>query len=407
MKMLKKLALVSAVSMISAGAFAMEVMDEETMSAVTGQDGITIKVSLGDRTEAELNALGVTTGTFDQIDLKGPTGGATTADILAKGLSIGQVTIHDDDGLADASVTATATVAGTANSGALVIGGGSAADNLLTGAALVAAKAADSTVVFTDNNAEDPIVIEMDMVGDSNGTTAGGGAMLNVNIHTPKLAIKLGNVYVANSNAAAIGLNPDGTTNATAAVDTDGTDIDNATKIKILNSMEIVLGSMDIGVQLGSENQTLFGGTESATNPNVMVKIDATLVGGLAINNLQLDDQFQSPSATAGSTGGGSFFASSLKVLNAGSTTTLNALAGINIASDIDGAGADTAGGLVVTLGGLGGKGTDAVFGTADDTGADVTINDIRLGSATALDLGDVQMLGLNMNGTSLIISGH
>ena len=44
MKMLKKLALVSAVSMISAGAFAMEAMDDESMASATGQDGITIKI---------------------------------------------------------------------------------------------------------------------------------------------------------------------------------------------------------------------------------------------------------------------------------------------------------------------------------------------------------------------------
>ena len=48
MKMLKKLALVSAVSMISAGAFAMEAMDDESMAAATGQDGITIKVIPGE-----------------------------------------------------------------------------------------------------------------------------------------------------------------------------------------------------------------------------------------------------------------------------------------------------------------------------------------------------------------------
>ncbi len=44
MKMLKKLALVSAISMISAGAFAMEAMDDESMAAATGQDGITINI---------------------------------------------------------------------------------------------------------------------------------------------------------------------------------------------------------------------------------------------------------------------------------------------------------------------------------------------------------------------------
>ena len=47
MKMLKKLALVSAISMISAGTFAMEAMDDESMAATTGQDGITILIAPG------------------------------------------------------------------------------------------------------------------------------------------------------------------------------------------------------------------------------------------------------------------------------------------------------------------------------------------------------------------------
>ena len=44
MKMLKKLALVSAISAISVSAFAMEAMDDEAMATTTGQDGITINI---------------------------------------------------------------------------------------------------------------------------------------------------------------------------------------------------------------------------------------------------------------------------------------------------------------------------------------------------------------------------
>jgi hypothetical protein len=68
-------------------------------------------------------------------------------------------------------------------------------------------------------------------------------------------------------------------------------------------------------------------------------------------------------------------------------------LVGVNIANDI---GGDLTGGLVVTLGQLG-----------VGAGIDVTINDAQLGSATAADMGDIQLLGLNIDGTSLIISGH
>lgn len=400
MKALKKLALVSAVSMISAGAFAMEAMDDESMAAATGQDGITIKVSLGTRTDVQLTTLGVSSTTFNQIDLANASG-AATPDTLVKGLSIRQVNIHDDDGLGALGTA-------TANSGAIVIGGNLKGVDLngdLTVNALDTAY--DSTVVFADNNSTDPIVITIDTVGDVDGSGVGEGAMLNVKIHTPKLAIKTGNIYVANSDAAPIGRDADGgvRTGAGSTVDIDGNTVTSgASAAKIANSMEIVLGAMDINIQLGNEAQTLFGTAEANdpllgnVNPNVMVKVDARLIGGLTINNLQADDSFESPSFTAGSTGGGAFRASSLKIVNGtgANANDLDALVGVNIASDI---GGDGVGGLVVTVGRLGETLT---------SGVNVAINDIILGSTTATaDMGDVQLLGLNLNGTSLIISGH
>jgi len=399
MKALKKLALVSAVSMISAGAFAMEAMDDESMAAATGQDGITIKVGLGKRDQATLTALGVSSTTFNQIDLTNAAGVATP-DTLVKGLSIRQVNIHDDDGLGTLGTDA------TANSGAIVIGGNLKNADLNGDTVVNAADVAfDSTVVFADNNATDPIVITIDTVGDVDGGGAGSGAMLNVKIHTPKLAVKMGNVYVANSNAAPIGFDADGVALVAPRqvngidVDFDGTSVTSgATAAKIANAMELVLGAMDINIQLGNEAQVLFTGqAESADNPNVMVKVDARLIGGLTINNLQSDDSFQSPSIGA-STGGGAFRASSLSIVNGtgANAADLDALVGVNIASDI---GGDGVGGLVVTVGRLGETLT---------SGVNVAINDIILGNTAATaDMGDVQLLGLNINGTSLIISGH
>jgi len=393
MKALKKLALVSAVSMISAGAFAMEAMDDESMAAATGQDGITIKVGFGERQRGAVagdggfvSTLGVTGATFDSIDLTN-SAGAVGADSAVKGLTVRQVNIHDDDGLGVLGTDA------TANSGAIVIGGGA------NGAGALAI-AADTTVVFADNNATDPIIITIDTVGDHNGATAGGGAMLNVKIHTPKLAIKTGNIYVANSNAAPDDFDADGVAAADVdTLDTDGTGIVAGTKVKIASGMEVVLGSTDINIQLGNEAQTLFGGAEAATNPNVMVSVNARLIGGLVINNLQSDDSFQSPSvASPASTGGGAFRASSLSIVNGtgANAADLDAVVGVNIASDI---GGDGIGGLVVTVGRLGETLT---------SGVNVAINDIILGNVAATaDMGDVQMLGLNINGTSLIISGH
>ena len=116
MKMLKKLALVSAISMISAGAFAMEAMDDESMASATGQDGITINIVPDVITYTDAASMGVTDATMAEIaGLNG------YPSVGFKGLSIGEIRVHDDDGLGALGST-------TANSGALVIGGGDIAD---------------------------------------------------------------------------------------------------------------------------------------------------------------------------------------------------------------------------------------------------------------------------------------
>ncbi|MCP5175009.1 MAG: hypothetical protein H6996_07890 [Moraxellaceae bacterium] len=143
MKMLKKLALVSAISAISVSAFAMEAMDDETMAATTGQDGITINIVPDAISRTEVAAMGVTATTLDAIEPSAP---------LYKGLSIGEIRVHDDDGLGVLGTDA------TANSGALVIGGGK------DGATAPEIKA-DRTVILAKG--DKPIQINIDMVGDA------------------------------------------------------------------------------------------------------------------------------------------------------------------------------------------------------------------------------------------------
>ena len=369
MKMLKKLALVSAVSMISAGAFAMEALDDESMAAATGQDGITIFVSPGTKTGTQLAAMGVSDSGMNTIDVAGTLNNGATEGVgtngAFKGLSITQIVIHDDDGF-------TAAMGGTAgatdNSGAIVIGDGSAAD---------------STVVVADDF--QPLQIDIDAVGDHNGALAGGGAMLNVKITTPQLLIKQGAVYVANSNAAADDIDADGVAAVDGdALDTDGTS--HSARIKIMNGMEIVLGSTVIQIQLGNEAQGSGVG-------GAMIAVNASIIGGLTINNLETLDQ-------GGVLNGGAIRASSLSLVDNAGAGNLTASVFVNIEDSLSTVSSffagDTSGGLIVTL---------AQLGSA--TGADLTLNDQALGSATAPDLGDVQMTGLNLNGSSLIIRGH
>ncbi len=189
--------------MISAGAFAMEAMDDESMAATTGQDGITINIVPDRLTRLEATAMGVTDPTQSAIgDLDNNPLTVDPAPAF-KGLSIGEIRVHDDDGLGVLGTDA------TANSGALVIGGGYDKNNdgdFVDAGETTVMK--DRTVILAKG--DKPIQINIDMVGDSNGTAADGGAMLNVEIKQPKLAVKLGNIYVANSNAAPDEFNADG-----------------------------------------------------------------------------------------------------------------------------------------------------------------------------------------------------
>jgi len=411
MKGLKKLALASAIAMTSAGAFAMEAVDDETLSAATGQDGITILVSPGTLSVAQLQALGVTNNTINAVGQFSngaqtgapagvftpgtPDGSFDITTDLSKGLSISQVVVHDDDGLNvryDGN-TASGTFgqylllsagAGNRNSGALVIGG--------------VGGAADSTVVFAKGDA--PIVIDIDTIGLVTNAAAAAvdGAQLNVRITTPKLGIKLGAQYVANSNAAAADNNDSVTTTgwtkdgaaggALAGTDVDGTTLDGSTPVKIMNGMEVILGATSINIQLGQE--TVTAGTGGA-----MISVNATINGGLTINNLETLDQ-------GGAIRGGGIYASSLSVADNAGTGDLNAVVYVNAEDNLNNINpaldADIAagGGLVVTLASLGSA-----------TGIDLTLNDQKLGASTAAVMGDIQIKGLQLAGTSLIIRGH
>ena len=299
MKMLKKLALVSAISAISAGAFAMEAMDDESMAATTGQDGITINIVPDVITNAEAVAMKVTEATMKEISLPGAN---------FKGLSIGEIRIHDDDGLG---------AAGTAlgNSGALVIGGG------ISGG-LTAAE--DRTVILA--RGDKPIQINIDMIGDANASVAGNQAMLNVEIKQPKLAIKLGNIYVANSNAAEAGRSENGTATIGSA-EVDGTTVSD--KVKILDGLEIVMAESTMIIQLGNEDSN-----------NHMIQANATLSGGLTLNNFALYDESGAAALTAdnlftGDVGsGGSIRAKSIKITDNGGTD-LTTVTGIDVGSRV------------------------------------------------------------------------
>jgi len=362
MKAFQKLALVSAIAMTSS-AFALEAADDATLAAATGQDGITILVAPGTKTDAQLLALGVSQATIDQIDLADATG-APGADAIMKGLSISKVVVHDKDGMV-----------GATNSGTLAI---------------------DGIVLFADNNA--PIVVNIDMIGsvaDAGRAATGGaatGAMLNVSIATPKLALKQGAISVGNSNGNVAGFDEAGAVSAGAVENSVVAGVDDlygtaddgllasSAEIQIMSGMEIVLGAMTTNIQLGSEAQ------------GAMILVNAAIQGGLGINNMSLDDN-------GGSVRGGGIRADRMTVVNNGGifgVHNLNAVAAVNVGGPLS-ASSPLGEGLYVTL---------AQLGTAGG-GADITLYNQKLGSAAAPVLGDVQLLGLNLAGTTLVIRGH
>ena len=333
MKMLKKLALVSAVSMISAGTFAMEAMDDESMASTTGQDGITINVILADMNRATALLNGVTGTGYDRVDVSSPTN-AGTSNGLMKGLTIDQIIIHDDDGInrdydqnhvydganntssnklaylnySDKIVRPTENPLGAvgANSGAIVIGDGSAGDR---------------TVVLADDTAA--LTIDIDALGATPAGIGGtGGAMLSVAITAPRLLIKTGNIYVADSNASA-GIDANGDGDALDVGDTFEVDGTTATGlVKILKGMEIVMGASTTKIQLGNESSAIGG-----LSAHHMINVDAVLEGGLAINNFELYDQDGATKDAFGTTiatgAGGSIQMKSMIMTDAGSTSQL------------------------------------------------------------------------------------
>ena len=146
------------------------------------------------------------------------------------------------------------------------------------------------------------------------------------------------------------------------------------------------MGASTTVIQLGNEAQ------------GAMIVANSTLVGGLAIKNFSLFDN--DGSASLGGAVSGSISVGELKVTNNGTNT---ADLKVNVKVDAVGAGAPLGEGLYVSMTQVG-----------DGTGIDVALNNVGIGGYTALTgvstaavIGDIQLLGLDVSGTTMIIRGH
>lgn len=349
MKLFTQLALVSAIA-VSGNAMAMQALDDTQLSATTGQDGITLTI------KPPVKAFsGLTAGA----------GGV---------IAIDHIYVHDNDGLAAAD-------GGSDTSGAITLDGFAIAGN-------------------------QPIVVKID--ADGNGAGAGNGnAFLNVNVALPsELVIRTGAIGVAASNR----------TSASAA-SVRGVLTKNS---HILNSIDVKLGGAVMNIQLGNEVQAGSTGTGNATT---MIKLSGSVTNGISITGLSLDDNSGVAAAAAvapvagvdnSSPADGDFddagdvapvAGQAAKLGTTGGSITIGEIlirdsaggANLTLATDID----VSANGLIMTMGG---------------TKTDIMLSNVVLGNAAAVagvnidttaSIGDVEIVGLDMVGTQIAISGH
>lgn len=191
---------------------------------------------------------------------------------------------------------------------------------------------------------------------DADGNNIGGTApYLNIGVGLSGVTtISTGDLRVASSTTSAAG-GGIGTIDDTAATTYSSV---------IMNSMDIVLGATSMNIQLGNEPQ------------GHMIVLDTVMTGGLTINNMSLND----------ANSGGSIAMASQHIYDAGDVN-------LTVKADID----VTAAGLQVAL---------TQFGDATN-GASIDITGVKLGNAAAAVLGDIEIRGLNLNGTAVTIAGH
>ena len=340
MKKFTKLALATSVA-FSANAMAMQAMDDASLSATTGQDGITIGIGISK-------------------------------------IAIERLYVHDNDGYIDKGVPG--------NAGAIVIMGKDAtADSEAPEDSWTSPTTATHGVVIGANYEKDSSGNYLhlldtrnlaDLVIDSDGgTDAKGGAFINIAAAVSGLDIQIG----------AIGVTASGDEPATDAntIRRGGTGAVN----KILSGLDIKTGKMTANIQLGASPQ------------GAMIKLDTIMTGGLEIKNLGLLDNSsatkpisQNPTTFAPITTGnaGELFIESIKLTDEKSKN-LTIKQDINIFTlTKDQAGKGDSGFIkIVSHGGA----------------KDNYVAGIRIGGESAASIGDVEVQGLQTYYTSSISS--
>ncbi len=304
MKLFSKIALVSAMA-ISANAMALESMDDEALSAATGQDGITLTV-------------------------------------MTDGISIDKLLIHDNDGL-----DSTVTTQGGAN-----LGGTGAAGDYTTGAAgAIVVNGVTVGVSGATGQAELATVTI-----DTDAGVDGENPFLNINMKNNAIDIGVDSIAVGASND----------------VPAEGArrGVDAATETEIISGLDITVGASELNIQLGAQPQ------------GAMIVANGTIQDGITIHSLNLID---TRGTVIDTTDDGTIAISDLRITSAGSTD-LAVDTAISVLPDTHASG----GGLSISTAG---------------EAKDIYIDSIAFGNANSI--GSIEIQGLDMGNTQLIVSGH
>lgn len=340
MKKFTQLALVSSIA-ISANAMAMQAMDDAALSASTGQDGINI-------------GIGISKVTIDKLFVHDNDGLATDAKNVVTGTKvvIDTSTTPPTAGFAaNSQVSSSAIVGGTGVAGAIAIKGNGIKDDVNENYGIVIT--ANKNALLASHNLAD-LQIDSDA-----GTSAKGGAFINIAAQVSGLDISIGEIGVTASGTAAAGTNA-------GTIRRGGTDSNyNA----ILSGLTLKTGQMAANIQLGASPQ------------GAMIQLNTTMIGGLEIANLGILDNStklgKGDGSSAADRAAGVIHLDSIKVANAGKTD-------LDIKSSINVYGASSATD----------KGYIRII-NEDTGGIDNYIAGIHLGSKTAGSIGDVEIQGL------------
>ncbi|MFH7767603.1 DUF6160 family protein [Acinetobacter sp. BSP-28] len=241
MKKFTKLALVSSLA-ISANAMAMQAMDDASLGATTGQDGLSIGIGISK-------------------------------------IEIEKLFIHDNDGLAAAGTAGQPGFGGTGAAGAIYIKGNGTGATATNGIVIGANYDNNGAYLLDSRNLAD-LTIDSD--------AGGGNPFINIAAQVSGLDINIGEIGVVGSAAAPAA--------GAANIRRGGTGTENA----ILSGLSIKTGQMAANIQLGAApqgamiklNTTMVGGLE-ITNLGILdnsTKTATRAAGEIFVESIKIAD---------------------------------------------------------------------------------------------------------------------